>query len=279
VYQRARQIDYSICSLILDTVKMPHVEECGYSMTYESVRIALVQAIEAEMMGPGSECPMGFLDPMVAEHELISESPLQRYSVGLLYEQGTLRDPEDESAEGRSADERAEIDELLDIATTTANQYYPSSVGMSFYASGRNPAMSVQVAAARYRRVDVHECVIPVGDVPEEIRNNPLVGEYLALENGSVGLRVELSRSVRDELAQLEGASQTWKGAVYDLYNLQTNGWRRIPLRVETVLQAPPCDTAQPTRESVDICDGLKFLQDILEKRSAFPRMGSVNNR
>jgi hypothetical protein len=191
VYQRARQIDYSICSLILDTVKMPHVEECGYSMTYESVRIALVQAIEAEMMGPGSECPMGFLDPMVAEHELISESPLQRYSVGLLYEQGTLRDPEDESAEGRSADERAEIDELLDIATTTANQYYPSSVGMSFYASGRNPAMSVQVAAARYRRVDVHECVIPVGDVPEEIRNNPLVGEYLALENGSVGLRLE----------------------------------------------------------------------------------------
>jgi hypothetical protein len=115
VYQRARQIDYSICSLILDTVKMPHVEECGYSMTYESVRIALVQAIEAEMMGPGSECPMGFLDPMVAEHELISESPLQRYSVGLLYEQGTLRDPEDESAEGRSADERAEIDELPHI--------------------------------------------------------------------------------------------------------------------------------------------------------------------
>jgi hypothetical protein len=140
VYQRARQIDYSICSLILDTVKMPHVEECGYSMTYESVRIALVQAIEAEMMGPGSECPMGFLDPMVAEHELISESPLQRYSVGLLYEQGTLRDPEDESAEGRSADERAEIDELLDIATTTANQYYPSSVGMSFYAERGTPA-------------------------------------------------------------------------------------------------------------------------------------------
>ena len=63
-------------------------------MSYEQVRRQLVNAIVAEMMGPGSEDPYSRDEPDV-ERELISENPLQRYTVGMLYEQEATPD-EDE---------------------------------------------------------------------------------------------------------------------------------------------------------------------------------------
>ncbi len=124
------------------------------TVDYERVRQDLMKAIRAEMMGPGSELPISSGSSDNAYYEVVTENPLQRYSVGMLYEQKTRMDPEDESIEERDIDERAEVDELLDVATTTANQYYPSSMGMSFYASGKNPALLAQVTAGRYRRLE-----------------------------------------------------------------------------------------------------------------------------
>ena len=50
-----------------------------------AARDEYIGLIKAELMGPGSE----FVFPE-AEHELISSSPLMRYSVGILFPQGNL---------------------------------------------------------------------------------------------------------------------------------------------------------------------------------------------
>ena len=95
---------------------------------FADIRDHIVEAVIAEMMGPGSELPV----PPCAEDakfEIISENPLQRYSVGILYEQKVPRDIDDESTEERDVDGRAEVDELLDvqlqppISTTRLDRY------------------------------------------------------------------------------------------------------------------------------------------------------------
>ena len=50
-----------------------------------SARDEYINIIKSELMGPGSE--FSFPD---AQHELISSSPLSRYSVGILFPQGNI---------------------------------------------------------------------------------------------------------------------------------------------------------------------------------------------
>ncbi len=231
------------------------------TVVYESIRRDIIDAVRAEMMGPGSEPTPWSCGTNDAEFEIISESPFQRYSVGILYEQKTRRDPEDESIEERDIDGRADVDELLDVATTTANQYYPSSIGMSFYVSGRNPALVVSISAGRYRRLDWSESLARVNDLPAGVSNSALFAQYLSLDNGNLSLRQRITKDIRDELLKLEEQSHEWKDVVHRLFNLQNNGWKRIPLDNDPIqIVIPHVDTDKPTREPYEVCDGLKLV-------------------
>lgn len=111
-------------------------------------RRRLLDAVKAELMGPGSE-PLG----LPSEVEILSEDPLQRYSVGILYPQQLEREAEDVDSDNALADAAVDSDELLDAATTVINQYYPSAIGLSFYTTGLNSPCVVQVDGAQYGRV------------------------------------------------------------------------------------------------------------------------------
>lgn len=140
-----------------------------------------IEKIKSELMGPGSE-----LSVPDAEHELISSSPLSRYSIGILFPQGNLieqdndetvplddeasvlSDESDETAEheqteknehGSLADETA--DETLDEEIGLATQYKPSSMGITFFVNGNPDIIHCKVSFATYRNALLNDCVIP----------------------------------------------------------------------------------------------------------------------
>lgn len=149
-----------------------------------------IELIKKELMGPGSEFP--FPD---AEHELISSSPLSRYSVGILFPQGEKteqdndetviinEDTDDNHSETEfiEAQEMTEkrrdrypqfdetADENLDEEICMATQYKPSSMGVTFLVKGRAEEVHCKVSFATYRKALLSDCFVPYE--PENAEN------------------------------------------------------------------------------------------------------------
>lgn len=147
-----------------------------------TARDEYIEKIKSELMGPGSEFP--FPD---AEHELISSSPLSRYSVGILFPQGNLVEqdndetvvidedlpegyveaeaaPEQEPTEkkrDRSLQFDETADENLDEEIGMATQYKPSSMGVTFLVKGNADTVHCKVSFATYRSAMIPDCIVP----------------------------------------------------------------------------------------------------------------------
>jgi len=148
-----------------------------------------IERIKAELLGPGSE----FSIPD-AEHELISSSPIMRYSVGVLFPQENViklnndevaisdekeflgneffNEEENEVADGNYQKAKADrtrhcyekdetADEGLDEEIELATQYMPSSMGITFLARGNIDTVECTVNFALYRKAKISECVVP----------------------------------------------------------------------------------------------------------------------
>lgn len=225
-------------------------------------REMLFQSIKAEMMGPGSEYPVAVRDRVDLEAEIISESPLERYSVGILYEQMIRPEEEQDSSVGVVGEGETDPDELLDIATTTANQYYPSSIGMSFYVSGINPTLRVRVEGAVYRRTVPEECRLFIEDLPRNVLANPLFSRYLEWENYWLRTLKQISQATRDKLIEIDKENKAWVRAVHKLYNFQRNGWIRVALPDDARnVTIDELDTeGNVARVEKDVYNGLKLI-------------------
>jgi hypothetical protein len=160
-----------------------------------------IRLIKSELLGPGSE----FSVPDV-QHELISSTPLSRYSVGILYPQGNFANQDSDETvpvneEGSTSDSLDEVgkvdtiefklneisgsaasshvsrtyeydetaDENLDEEIGMSSQYMPSSMGITFLAKGNTIAISGNIEFAIYRNAVVSDCVVPYR--PENLEN------------------------------------------------------------------------------------------------------------
>lgn len=141
-----------------------------------------IELIKSELMGPGSEFPIPD-----SEHELISSSPLSRYSVGILFPQGDKieqdndetviigEDLPEEHSEAELVDEQEATeknrdrslqsdetaDENLDEEIGMATQYKPSSMGVTFLVKGKAEKIHCKVSFATYRNALVPDCIVP----------------------------------------------------------------------------------------------------------------------
>ena len=142
-----------------------------------NLRKKIADALRAELLGPGSE--ISYPD---AEHELISEYPSDRYSVGILYpqnvkfgdndavkEENVEESDEDvawkEPAEGEeSTRDRHTMykDDAFDDDINMAQQNKPSSMGLTFFVDGDPKNIKIGVEYAKYVVVDDKEVVVPV---------------------------------------------------------------------------------------------------------------------
>lgn len=159
-------------------------------MTSGEIRKQLIDArdeyinlIKSELLGPGSE--FGVPD---IEHELISSSPMSRYSVGILYPQeNQLNQDNDETVPITEAEESIPeveetepsepvlteskrnrnyefdetADENLDEEIELSAQYMPSSMGITFIVKGTADIVRGKVSFATYRSAKIPDCVVP----------------------------------------------------------------------------------------------------------------------
>lgn len=139
------------------------------------LRKEIVKNMRAQLMGPGSE--ISFPD---AEHELISEYPSDRYSVGILYPQNQKfghNEYANDSSEGPEEDEvivdkkqdetdgektfAMYKDDSFDDEVNLAQQNKPSSMGLTFFVSGDLESLNVTVKYAIYKPAQNVDVVIP----------------------------------------------------------------------------------------------------------------------
>ena len=172
-------------------------------MTDKDIKQAMLEArkeyieiMKNELLGPGSE----FSIPD-REHELITGSPTQRYSVGILFPQGiqiNFDDKESENAEDgdsilvsdtEQTNEHQEqqssnvkknlnfikgeiTEENLDEEINMSTQYKPSSMGITFLAEGDVTFLRGKLDFATYKKAEPKDCIIPYN--PENPENYTL---------------------------------------------------------------------------------------------------------
>ena len=158
-----------------------------------SARDEYIARVKEELLGPGSEISIPD-----AEHELITNSPDVRYSIGILFPKNNKlnadnNDPSrvEESGEPSEeiSDEEEETvgddnektdpvtpaeEENLDEEISLAAQNMPSSLGFTFLASSDLQVLKCEVTFATYRKAKMPDCRIPFyPDSPENTQYQP----------------------------------------------------------------------------------------------------------
>ncbi len=155
-----------------------------------NVRDEYIELIRKELMGPGSEISIPD-----EEHELLSDTPKTRYSVGILYTKknrinadsndATRVEEQEDNAEFESVpiEENSEEafvkhsnsetdaeEENLDEEIGLAAQNMPSSMGITFFVRGNCDKVKCNVRFGTYRKSVASDCRIPFGNIPDDFQ-------------------------------------------------------------------------------------------------------------
>ncbi len=220
-----------------------------------------INLIKAELLGPGSE----FSVPE-AKHELISSSPISRYSVGILYPQGNqVNQDSDETVPITSEDAESELetaeiseqdlsetsnpssgpresefdetaDENLDEEIGLSAQYMPSSMGITFIVKGNTDMVRGKVTFATYRNAKVTDCIIPFAPEDAEHYSLPTELAHKMFYDKELGIIRLLSRVTAKEIREIlerdtipENELFSIKQIAYRFVDLCRNGFVRVP--------------------------------------------------
>ncbi len=221
-----------------------------------------INLIKAELMGPGSE--FGFPDP---QKEIISSSPLSRYSVGILFPQGNKvgqdsdetvivgEDSPEEHPEAENEEKEITVnthksdaifdetaDENLDEEIGMAAQYKPASMGMTFLAKGDMEFLKCSVEFATYRNALITDCIIPYEPknggqytVPSELSG---IIRYDAEKKAFYLLRkIELKeiREIFEKDTIPENEVQELRSCLYRMNSFLSKGYVRVPHLIEDI--------------------------------------------
>lgn len=252
-----------------------------------SARDEYIARVKAELLGPGSE-----LSIPDAEHELITNSPDVRYSIGILFPKNNklnadnndpsrveessepsedLSDEEEETAD----DEKEKTDpvtpaeeENLDEEISLAAQNMPSSLGLTFLASSNPQVLKCEVAFATYRKAKMSDCRIPFyPDSPEKYSVPTQLSSYVVYDSEEKCLKLctGLNRKTVHDLYErdfLDGEEYGIFPAMYKLCDQLKGGYVRVPHNVEAVVDF----------SSGDYVDDNKRLDETSAKITALKR-------
>ncbi|MBJ6360360.1 helicase [Paenibacillus sp. MAHUQ-46] len=245
-----------------------------------AARDEYINLIKSELLGPGSE----FTVPD-AEHELISSSPVSRYSVGILYPQGNRvnqdndetvpmneseEEVDDDNIESESLEEAKTekrsmssrhfefdetADENLDEEIGLSAQYMPSSMGITFFVRGDTAIVRGNVSFATYRNAKPSDCIIPFPNapdgysIPSELSHKMLYDK----ERGVIQLFSAISAKEIREIIERdtipENEMSDIKQIVYRFADFCRNGHVRVPHSAEFVLDFTNSDYIDNNKE------------------------------
>ena len=240
-----------------------------------------INFIKAELLGPGSEFSMPD-----ANHELISSSPISRYSVGILYPQGNqVNQDSDETVpiidgDAESEPEAAEVsqqdeaeaatpssgsrefefdetaDENLDEEVGLSSQYMPSSMGITFIVKGNADTVRGSVAFATYRNAKVTDCMIPFAPDDPEHYSLPTELVHKMVYDKEKGVIRLLSRVTAREIRDIlerdtipENEFFPIKQIAYRFVDFCRNGYVRVPHTADFTLDFSQGDYIDNNRE------------------------------
>lgn len=226
-----------------------------------SARDKYIALIKEELLGPGSEISIPD-----AEHELITNSPDVRYSIGILFPKNNklnadnndpsrveessepsdeISDEEEESlvADNENTEPVTTVEEEnLDEEISLAAQNMPSSLGFTFLASSDPQVLKCEVTFATYRKAKMSDCRIPFSpDSPEKYSVPTQLSSYVVYDREEKCLKLCTSlnrKTVRDlyERDSLDGDEYGIFPAMYKLCNQLKGGYVRIPHNVDVVI-------------------------------------------
>lgn len=228
-----------------------------------SARAYLVEQFRKELLGPGSE--ISYPD---AEHEIITDLPEVRYSVGILYPQrnpiGLDNDvPDDVSEQGETLNQVEEpadqaeqlleedgdisvsevihgenaIDERetlsLDDEIGLSTQNLPSSMGLTFFLRHDPSELEVSLSFGTYKKARTTDCCLPFTPSYENYSIHPLFDPYIEFDNEHSVLRLK-TQLTRSDVYRIKETDQVEDlrliDAAFRLCNqLGRSGFIRIP--------------------------------------------------
>jgi superfamily II DNA/RNA helicase len=199
---------------------------------YVEMREEILKKVKENLVGPGTTC-----FEVENKEEIIIESPMKRYSMGILYPQGKKQDTDIEDTFETSDNQvssSSEDDEAYDIGINSSNEFYPSSVGMSFSVSGYIPPLILNIKAAKYKKeINFKELKIKIKEISEEVKNSKIFNKYLNYNNSYLTLKKAIDREEKNKLIKL-GNDSEFKDAINKLFSGLIKGWKRIPIK-ETI--------------------------------------------
>lgn len=234
-------------------------------------RELIYQEIEKELLGPGSEPISGNI-----EHELITDDPISRYSLGILYprecknEQDTdsklevedninskseLTESSDEtttniekvlkvSKENKQNFDSTELDEKISMA----NELKPSSMGFTFFSKGSMKELLIKVKCAKYRESILKDCAIKYEG--EDFFKEGVLASYIYREKEFLKLKKLLDYTTIKTCTNKSNESAEYKYFLNVLYSLsrqcksekqKKKSFVREPLPLDDVITIPLC--------------------------------------
>lgn len=226
-------------------------------------RNLIYEEVKKELLGPGSEDITGDI-----EHELITDEPISRYSLGILFPRNNkyVQDmdsnldretSEDFREEYKIFNENDDVNLVKDITShnnennsdfdgkiSTSNELKPSSMGITFFAKGKVDELYVRVKAAKYRDSTLSDCCVKYEG--EDYFNNNGLSEYVYREGSYLKLKKSLDYKTIKKYLNEDDKSKEYSIFVNTIYTLSRQykgGFVREPLLLNDIVKIKLCGT------------------------------------
>lgn len=227
----------------------------------QGARAYLIEQFRKELLGPGSE--ISYPD---AEHEIITDLPEVRYSVGILYPQRNPIGLDNDVSDNFSAQE--ENLDLIETHTDQTNQLWtnddsvsevihgenavdehetsslndeiglstqnlPSSMGLTFFLRHDPSELEVSLSFGTYKKTRVRDCCLPFTPTYENYSIPPLFEPYIEFDKECSVLRLK-TQLTRSDVYRIKNTDQVEDlrliDAAFRLCNqLGRSGFIRMP--------------------------------------------------
>lgn len=259
---------------------------------FEEARENIYEEVKKELLGPGSEDIGGDI-----EHELITDDPISRYSLGILFPREeinkqdidstldieTNEDLREEQDDFLDNDENKEFDKNtvnntnlrynnedceIDDKISMANELKPSSMGITFFAKGEVNEIAIRIKAAKYRKSILKDCCVKY-EGEDYFKDNEL-SNYIYRDEEYLKLKEPLDYKTIKMYLNEENKSSEYKHFISVVYTLsrqckennkkqRKEGFVREPLPFEDLIKIK----LDNSYNILDIEDTLKTTWDI----------------
>ncbi|WP_297520541.1 helicase-related protein [uncultured Clostridium sp.] len=226
------------------------------------IRKEIVDRCRAEMLGPGSEDIGGEI-----EREVISDSPKERYSIGILFPQENyfeeIEKQDFDEEELKSEEEivvkqkgqdlpkseiyqealSGESDGIQEQMNMT-NQFLPAAMGFTFFTKGSVESIKIRVSCARYRESSFRDCCVKVSNINDEEIKAYLLADYVYVEDGLLKLKQNITPKILFEKVNGSVVAKKRPDIVSVLYKLSElctvdqyrRGYVRVPFLNDKII-------------------------------------------